>query len=211
MADGKFIVFEGIDGSGTTTQAQAAADWLRTKGADVVETHEPTNGDIGKVIRKALKRQMPGCEGEELDPEFFALLFATDRTHHMKATVTPAIESGQWVVSDRCYLSSYAYQSIDYDLERIRALNKHVRRADLILLLDVDADTAYDRIAPRTLFDSGRLEVFETPERMRKIRPNYLRIADTLVKEGERIVTLDAARSAEQVAADVRAAIAELL
>ena len=211
MAKGKFIVLEGIDGSGTTTQSKAAAEWLRRQGVDVVETHEPTKGCIGTIIRKALKRRMPECEGEELSPEFFALLFATDRMHHMKATVTPALESGQWVISDRCYLSSYAYQSIDYDLDRIRTLNQHAQRADLILLLDLDANMAYERIAPRGLYDASRLEVFETPDRMRKIRANYLRITELLVKEGERLLTLDASPPAEKVAEDVRAALSELV
>ena len=211
MADGKFIVFEGIDGSGTTTQTRAAVRWLESQGIDVVQTHEPTDLEVGRLIRKALSRRMPGCEGERLGPAFFALLFATDRMHHMRAVVIPALESGQWVVSDRCYLSSFAYQSIDYDLETVRTLNRAVRHADLTFLLDVDPAVAYDRLAPRTLFGEPQLEVFETPEMLGRIRPNYVRIADILASEGDRIVRIDASKSAEAVAEAVRRSLADLL
>ncbi|MFO7900462.1 MAG: dTMP kinase [Planctomycetota bacterium] len=211
MGQGKFIVFEGIDGSGTTTQARAAANWLRSQDVDVVETHEPTDGPVGELLRKALSRQMPGCEGEMLEPHFFALLFATDRMHHMRTLVVPAIEAGQYVVSDRCYLSSFAYQSVDYDLDLVRAMNGEVRRADLTFLLDLDVEEADRRLTPRTLFDDAPREVFETPEMMARVRANYLDIADLLEAEGERIVRIDAGQSREAVAAEVRQTLAELL
>ncbi|MFW6158411.1 MAG: dTMP kinase [Planctomycetota bacterium] len=211
MGEGKFIVFEGIDGSGTTTQARAAAKWLRSKGVDVVETHEPTDLQIGRLIRLALSRRMPGCEGEKLDPHFFALLFATDRMHHMRTVVVPGVGAGQYVVSDRCYLSSFAYQSIDYDLDIVRAMNREVRRADLTFLLDLDAGDADRRLTPRTLFDGSPREVFETPEMLARVRQSYLRIADLLEAEGERIVRIDGGRSREAVAAEVRHTLAELL
>ena len=209
MADGKFIVFEGIDGSGTTTQTKATVDWLRGKNIDVVQTHEPTTGVIGKIIRKALSRRMPGCEGEELEADFFALLFATDRMHHMRSVVVPALDGGQWVVSDRCYLSSFAYQSVNGDLDWVRMLNRNVRRADITFLLDLEVDTAYQRLNKRTLYN--RLEVFETPEMMSKVRPNYLKIAEVLAAEGDRIVTIDASRSRSDIAAEVQRCLSELL
>lgn len=211
MSRGQFIVFEGIDGSGTTTQARVAAAWLRSKGVDVVETCEPTDLPVGKLIRQALARRMPGCEGEQLAPHFFALLFATDRMHHMQAVITPALEAGRWVVSDRCYLSSFAYQSIDYDLDLVRAMNHEVRRADLTFLLDLDIVQAEERITPRELFENSPREVFENAEMLTRVRSNYLRIAGLLEGEGERIVRLDAGRSREAVAADIRDTLAGLL
>lgn len=206
MAKGRYIVLEGIDGSGTTTQSKIAADWLRTRGVGVVETHEPTDGILGKIIRKALQRQMPGREGEELTPQEFALLFATDRVHHTYGLVVPELENGQWVVSDRCYLSSFAYQSIGCDLDWVRAINRYAPRADLLLLLDVDAATAYGRLGKRTLY-----EIFERPDRLAAIRDRYLEIADLLKREGHRIVRIDASRSAATVADEVRSELAKLL
>ena len=207
MTHGKFIVFEGIDGSGTTTQCGLAAEWLRTRSVRVLETFEPTDGIIGKVIRQALSCEMPGCEGEELAPELFALLFASDRMDHVNGKVVPALERGEWVLSDRCYLSSFAYQSVDCDLGWVRTLNRHVRRADLTLLLDLDAQTAFDRFAGER---AGR-DVFETVDKMTAIRESYLKIADVLRAEGDRIITIDASQSLEAVAAAAQAGIAELL
>ncbi len=207
MVEGKFVVFEGIDGSGTTTQSKRAADWLRARSVRVVETFEPTDGIIGRVIRQALSCEWPGCEGQELAPELFALLFATDRLDHVNGKIVPTLERGEWVVSDRCYLSSFAYQSVGCDLDWVRSLNRHVRRADLTVLLDVDAEAAYERFAG----ERRRREVFETVDKMAAIRENYLNIADVLRAEGDRIVTLDAAPSADDVALQVQNALAELL
>ena len=207
MADGKFIVLEGIDGSGTTTQSARAAEWLRRQGLSVVETFEPTDGLIGKVIRQALSCSWPGCEGEELAPELFALLFATDRLDHVNGKIIPALGRGEWVVSDRCYLSSFAYQSLGCDLDWVRALNRHVRHADLTLLLDLEAQTAYERFAG----ERPARDVFETVEKMSAIRENYLKIADILRAEGDGIVTVDASPPAGEVAATLQAALSELL
>jgi dTMP kinase len=207
MADGKFIVFEGIDGSGTTTQTERAAAWLRAKGLDVVETFEPTDGPVGALIRKALRHEWPGPEGREPEPELFALLFATDRLDHLRGRVVPTLERGRWVASDRCVLSSLAYQSLGCDLAWVRELNRHVRRPDLTVLLDLDAETAYGRLAGR----HPEREVFEQVETLAAIRRNYLEIAEVLRGEGERIVTVDASPPVDEVANVVEAALSELL
>ena len=209
MSEAKFIAFEGIDGSGTTTQAKFAARWLETKGVRTLETREPTNGAVGQVIREALSRRMPGRKGIELEPERFALLFAADRLDHTRARILPALDQGGWVVSDRCYLSSFAYQSVGCDLDWVRSLNRHCRRADLIILLDLDAEAAYRRVTARTLFES--MEVFETVEKMAVIRDNYLDLARLLGSEGERIVTIDAAPPIDVVADKVREVLSGLL
>jgi dTMP kinase len=207
MADGKFIVFEGIDGSGTTTQAKLAADWLRSKGLTVVETSEPTDGAVGRLIRQALSCKLPGREGEELSPEMFALLFATDRMDHATGKIRPALKRGEWVVSDRCYLSSFAYQSVGCDLEWVRVVNRYVHYADVTLLLDVDAQAAYDRFAGKR----ETQEVFENVKRMAAIRERYLEIAQNLRDEGDRIVNIDASQPVEAVAEEAKNAISELL
>ncbi len=205
MAEGKFIVFEGIDGAGTTTQSKLAAKWLRERSLDVVETAEPTDGAVGRTVRRALSGEMPGREGREVEPELFALLFAADRLDHMNRTVIPALERGQWGISDRCYLSSFAYQSVGCDLGWVRELNRHVRRADLTLLLDLDAEAAYERLVGAR----EKHEVFETADNMAVVRANYMRIAAALEQEGEKIVRVDASPPAAAVAEEVRRAISD--
>ncbi len=209
MAKARYIAFEGIDGAGTTTQAKLASTWLRSKGVDVLDTREPTNGAVGQVIREALSRQMPGRKGIELEPEMFALLFAADRLDHTRARIIPALEQGLWVVSDRCYLSSFAYQSVGCDLDWVRGLNRHCRRADLIILLDLDAEAAYRRVAARTLFEN--MEVFETADKLAVIRENYLSISERLKRESEHILIVDASPPADVVADTVRGILSDLL
>ena len=207
MPYGKFIVFEGIDGAGTTTQSRFAAEWLRSEGVDVMETFEPTDRSVGRYIRQALSRQLPGREGDEIEPELFALLFAADRLDHTNGKIIPALERGRWVVADRYYLSSFAYQSIGCELDWVRALNRYIRRADLTLLLDLDAELAYERFSA----DRKDRDVFETVDKMTAIRASYLKVAEILEREGERIVRIDASRAVQAVAGEVRSAVAELL
>jgi len=207
MRPGRYISLEGIDGAGTTTQSKLTAQWLRSKGRTVIETFEPTDRAVGKIIRQALAARMPGREGVEIEPQLFALLFAADRLDNTSATVAPALERGDWVVSDRCYLSSFAYQSLGCDLDWVRSLNRCCRRADLIILLDLDPRTAYERFATKR----ARHDVFERIDRLTAIRANYLKVAALLEREGERIVRIDASASVEAVAAAVQQAASELL
>ncbi|CDK38119.1 thymidylate kinase [Halorubrum sp. AJ67] len=106
---GRFISIEGVDGAGTTTQAQAVADELveRHDGLtedDTLVTAEPTDGEIGRLIRTGLAGDI------ELSQQALALLFAADRVNHIKTTIEPALNDGKTVITDRYYLSSYAYQ-----------------------------------------------------------------------------------------------------
>jgi dTMP kinase len=140
--------------------------------------------------------------GELLGLLMFALLFAADRLDHTRARIIPTLEQGLWVVSDRCYLSSFAYQSVGCDLDWVRGLNRHCRRADLIILLDLDAEAAYRRVAARTLFEN--MEVFETADKLAVIRENYLCISERLKRESEHILIVDASPPADVVADTVR-------
>ena len=204
---GKFIVIEGIDGAGTTTQTRLAAEWLRSMKLDVVETREPTAGPVGKLIRAALSSRFPGREGHAVEPELFALLFAADRMDHMAAIVEPALDDGKIVLSDRCYLSSFAYQSVGCDLAWVREINRHCHRADLIILLDVGAKEAFARIDGKR----AESEVFETVNMMSAVRRRYLEISATLEKEGDRIVIVDGAKPVDIVAARIQSVISELI
>ncbi|HET9955352.1 MAG TPA: dTMP kinase [Polyangiaceae bacterium] len=160
---GRFIVVEGIDGAGTTTQARHVAERLRGLGKDVIATFEPSEGPVGVMIRAALEGR-----GRGFDWATLALLFAADRLDHLAANVQPHILSGTWVISDRYTLSSLVYQSVTAPpevpdaLEWVRGLNRSARLPDLTLVLDVPSAVAHERRekrgAPEELFDAASLQ-----------------------------------------------------
>ena len=187
---GLFVVLEGIDGAGTTTQGRMLARWLEQHGRTVELCCEPTDGPVGSLIRKALQK-----DGPELGERVFALLFAADRVDHIEKQILPAIEAGQDVISDRYVLSSLAYQSAQLDLNWVRGLNLFAFEPDIALLLDAPADLCMDR-----LDSAGRGgERYEKTQLLEQIRLNYRQIASMLVEEGQRLETLDASLSIEEL------------
>ena len=182
--NGRFIVLEGIDGTGTTTQAERLAGWLRDRGRDVLVTCEPSEGTVGKLIRDIIR---PAAD--DLDERVFALLFAADRIDHIEKEIQPAVNAGRDVVSDRYLMSSLAYQSVILDLDWVRSLNRFAPPPDITLLLNAPTELCVERIGAA---GRGR-ERYEKPEYLEQIRLNYLDIASTLTAEGRRIEVLDAA------------------
>lgn len=188
-ARGLFIVLEGIDGSGTTTQAKLLAEALELRGTPVCLTAEPSSGPVGKLIRKALTRKLEGDSGAQhsLSWSAMALLFAADRLDHVDTVVRPALELGRTVVSDRYVLSSLAYQSVtspegEASVPWIREINGRALRPDLTLVIDVDPDVAATRRAAR----GGLPEIFEVQEIQRRLAAVYAR-AEELVP-GDRVI-----------------------
>ena len=198
---GRFIVLEGIDGSGTTTQALRLAEALRADGHDVLSTHEPSDGPIGVVLRQALTRRLVG-----LSDRVLALLFAADRLHHLEAVVEPALAEGKVVVSDRYVLSSLAYQGMRLPLAWVESLNAAARRPDLTLYLDVDARTAAGRRRGR----GGVVELFDADEVQRAVARAYGRVIRKHTRT-QRVVRVDGAGSPDEVAAGVLARAQSLL
>lgn len=146
---GRFIVFEGIDGSGKTTQAKALVDWLPTSGLlppgkKAILTREPGATMIGQAIREMV------LDGKtELAPIAELLLFAADRAQHIETVIKPALDRGDWVVCDRFTGSTVAYQGygnrlgeVAGDVSNISAMGV---KPDLVLLLVVDTETALAR------------------------------------------------------------------
>jgi dTMP kinase len=179
---GRFIVLEGIDGSGTTTQAKRLCDALEAEGTPVCLTCEPTPGPIGQLIRQALKRGLT-LEGSTtphaLPWSAMALLFAADRLDHVETVVLPALALGKTVVSDRYVVSSLAYQSVtspegERAIPWIREINSRALRADLTLVLDVDADVA----AVRRVQRGGPTEIYEVSELQRRLAEVYAHAED---------------------------------
>jgi dTMP kinase len=193
----RFVVIEGLDGAGTTTQAARLCDHLRARGVAVTATREPTGGPVGRLIRTTL-RDEPGA------PDLRALpwLFAADRADHLYRTIEPALARGEWVVSDRYFHSSLAYQSLTLPLARVVELNADFRTPDLTIFLDVPVDRCLARIA-----DRPEREIYEEAGRLTAIAASYHRVIELLRDRGQPIVTLDGTRSIEEVERAIQAAL----
>jgi dTMP kinase len=201
---GAFIVLEGIDGSGSTTQARLLVERLIGAGMDALFTCEPSDGPIGELIRRALQRRLSTADGDPvgLDWATLSLLFAADRADHAERTILPALKTGRNVVSDRYDLSSLAYQSATSDsapdvLSWIRQLNSRVLRPDLTFIVDVAAETAERRRLQR----GAAAELFEVPELQRKLAEIY-RMGEQLVPL-DRVVHVDGEQDVASVAAEI--------
>ncbi|MBN2694375.1 dTMP kinase [bacterium] len=158
---GKFIVFEGIDGSGTTTQIQLIEKLLKDRGVKVHRTAEPTGGVLGSLIRQILNRRLVTLDGASIDPKVTALLFAADRVDHIQNEITPYIEKGITVLSDRYDLSSFVYQGLfTGDVNWVKEINRYAIEPDLLIYLDIDGDSAFERISNNRVF----LDAYEKKE-----------------------------------------------
>lgn len=170
---GRFVVLEGLDGAGTTTQADLLAGALRARrGVEVELTHEPTDGPIGAVLRQAIEGRLT------LDPAALALAFAADRADHLFNPVNgvlAALEAGRWVVSDRYVLSSLAYNGGGATTrEWLSEVNRHAVAPDLTVFLDVDPETCLTRIGAR----SSAEELFHSRDRLITIDRSYRELID---------------------------------
>ncbi|WP_345039282.1 dTMP kinase [Georgenia daeguensis] len=199
---GCFVSFEGGDGAGKTTQRDLLGGWLGGLGHEVVLTREPGGTALGQVLRDAV------LHGEDLDPRTEALLYATDRAHHVHRLVRPALARGAVVVTDRYLDSSVAYQGAARELgdDEIRALSLWATEGllpDLTVLLDLDPSAA----ARRRTGAPDRLER-ESLEFHTRVREHFLALARA---EPGRFLVLDAAAPPEEIHAAVRARLAPLL
>ncbi len=204
---GRFVVIEGLDGAGTTTQARLLGDRLRAAGRAVHVTAEPSGGPVGALVRQVLTRRVTGGAGGELDPAALALLFAADRLDHVAAEIAPRLREGTDVVSDRFTLSSLAYQGLTTgDLAWVEAVNARAAAPDVTLFLAVRPAVALRRRQAASL----DREIYEVSDFQRKVARSYARAIDLVRAGGQRVVELDGERPVEAVAAAVRAEVARL-
>jgi len=168
MRKALFIVFEGPDGSGQTTQSELLTKWFERRGERVLLTKEPTNSLIGGIIRTALKGEW------RIDMKTFQLLFTADRAHHLKTEIEPLLRRGIHVISDRYILSTLAYGSLEEDLEWLKSINSKFPVPDLTFILNVPGKICTKRIA-KTRFG---FEFFETAQKLERVRNNYLKLKD---------------------------------
>ncbi len=190
MKRGKLIVFEGIDGCGKSTQLELAAQALRARGLDIVETREPTDGEFGRRIRAMVR------SGKRVSPETELEWFFEDRREHMREVVEPALAAGRVVLSDRSYVSTVAYQGArGLDPEQILAASEaEFPRPDLVLVFEISAEEGMARIEAR----AGVVEsVFEELAFQRRVAKGF----EALEIAG--LVRIEASRGREKIAQDV--------
>jgi len=194
---GKLVSIEGIDGCGKSTHARLLARWLRARGYKVVVTDEPTNGPIGRIIKRILRGELKVPVAAE------ALLFAADRLHHLDKLILPAIQTGKIVITERYTYSSFAYQSArGLNLQWIAKINEKALKPDLAVLIDVPAEVGFRRIR-----GVRELDTFERDLKLqRKVRVNYLKVSK---KGGAKI--LNGNRPAKEVQAKLRKLVEAVL
>lgn len=186
-ARGKFIVLEGPDGAGISTQTALLRSGLAARNIPVFATKEPTTGPIGAVIRQALTRRLVYPPSEPIGDDVLALLLAADRLDHIRAEILPRLETGINVICDRYRLSSYAYQGRTLGQRWVRSLNSRSIAPDLTIFIDVPPEVSQSRIASR----GGYVELYEAEERLRPIYANYLKVVQEMKEKGEPVVTID--------------------
>jgi dTMP kinase len=194
-----FVVLEGLDGAGTTTQTRAVAQALCARGVAVWTTREPSDGPIGVQIREiiGLRITLPG--GAPVSRSTLALLFAADRLHHVDAEIGPALDRGEVVISDRYAPSSYVYQgdidgSDQVDYAWVRQLNERALVPDLTIFLEADVELCLSRLA-----DRGDRDIFETREKLSRLATRYEEVMSFLQAEGHRVLRLSAERPIEEL------------
>ena len=199
MQRGKFIVFEGIDGAGKSTQIGLLAAHLRAMGREVVTTAEPTETDTGRMLRAALSGNPPRTGAQ------MAALFVLDRIGHSRE-IEALLASGADVICDRYYYSSLAYQGSICDYEWVRHMNcecPDILHPDLCVFLDLSPTVALSRIQKR----GEAAEIYEKEDTLTRVRATFLRVLDTLP---DRVAVIDASESADEVGAAVASAVTQI-
>ncbi|MEE1116771.1 MAG: dTMP kinase [Methanosphaera sp.] len=192
-----YIVLEGIDGAGKSTQTELLNDWLTGKGYRTKKIVEPTTSDIGKVIRKELLNPE---STNDINQQRLTLLFAADRLTLKKEILDAKDSKDIIIISDRSFYSSICYQNnSSVDKDWIYEVNLHTPRPDLTILLDLDEKEAITRC--------DREEAFENIQFLEKTRKNYL----DLLEIEDNIVVVDAKDSLNDVQEKIRKIVQEKL
>lgn len=196
MAKGLLIVIEGIDGTGKSTQARRLGEWFASKGREVVLSREPTDGPWGKKLRES-------AASGRLSPEDELEYFLKDRRQHVDEKIAPALAAGKVVILDRYYFSTMAYQGArGFDPAEIRRLNEEFAPLpDLLLILDLDVDSAHRRIGHRG--DSAN--EFEKRDNLERCREVFLSLKDEPF-----VRIIDSTGSLDDVSAGIIASVGQL-
>jgi dTMP kinase len=194
MSPGILIVIEGIDGTGKSTQSLSLAAWLTSQGRQVVLSREPTAGPWGKKLRES-------AASGRLSPQDELEYFLKDRRQHVEELITPSLAAGKVVILDRYYFSTMAYQGArGFDPAEIRRHNETFAPVpNLLLIMDLDLDTALERIGAR----GDIANEFEQRENLERCREIFLAL------QAEHFVqVIDSHGTLDQVAQRIREAVA---
>ncbi len=198
---GKFIVFEGTDGSGKSTQMRLLGAYLTEKGIPVYSTHEPTNSPFGELLHSCMSRRI------ETSEHAIAALFAADRLDHIQNPASGMLghlEAGETVLCDRYYFSSFAYNGGFVPLEWVEELNRpamELLRPDLVVFLDVTPEVSMKRVGRR-----GETERYETLDKQMKIRNKYFEVFEKY-QGTENIAVIRSEEEKERTQANIRRAV----
>jgi dTMP kinase len=195
-ARGRLIIFEGLDGAGTTTQSKLLSEELQKRGRTVWLAHQPSEGPVGGLLKQVLAGRVPSFNADGkaamMDERVMALLFAADRLDQVMTQIEPRLARGEDVILDRYVLSSLAYQGATVSHDFIQQANRYALKVDLTLFLYVPATVALERVRAR----GSRLERYETPQLLQTIEREYSRLVGTLAT----VVSIDGTRPIPEVA-----------
>jgi dTMP kinase len=198
MQKPKLIVFEGIDGSGKSTQARRLHEKLTIDNPNTILTSEPSNWHTGKLLRNIFSGKEPG------DDYIIAGLFVADRLHHItnkKDGLLKQLAANKTVICDRYVFSSYAYQGAHVDMNWVIQANAQackILKADVHLFIDVPPEVCVERIAKR----AGTIERYENLENLKLVRAKYFEAFEKL-KDNENIIIIDGNRNSEVIASEI--------
>jgi len=199
---GKFIAFEGLDGSGQTTQVNLLKDYLIRNDFEVISTKEPTwDNEAGKWVNNTLR------QNKQLNPDELKLLqekFAEDRDWHQKNRIEPALEEGGVVITDRSQFSSFAFGAASgVDIKYLFSLNDKFINPDIVILLKVSPSVCIARIQKR-----GEKEaLFEKEQQLEKV----WRVYEQLAKKFKNIIIVDGEKSIEEIHKKIRQLVKKIL
>lgn len=200
---GKFIVFEGIDGSGISTQTQRLKSLLESQyQVKTILAKEPSEGPCGVIIRQVLSGRTLGIKDSSL-----ALLFAADRIDHNHNKIIPVLEKGDFVICDRYLWSSYAYQGMHNDPAWIKEINKYAYKPDLTIFIKVRPEVSIQRITGSRF----QTELFEKVDILQKVLDNYIELSQEWQNSGEPVVEIDGEQDPDDVEREIRQAVQQFL
>lgn len=196
---GKFIVIEGLDGSGKNAQIDLAIKFLKEKGKNVIETKEPTiESDAGRKIKQALRKEIA------IEPLELQKLYVKDREEHLKNKVIPALKRGEFVVSSRYAFSTFAYGYSDgLDVDLLVGMNKNFLLPDLTIIVDVTPESCVKRIENR----GEEKELFEKLEKLTKVNEIYKKIPEMF----ESVFIIDGEKSIPEVFESIKKELQKIL
>lgn len=195
---GVFIVFEGIDGSGKSTQIKRLKERLKKENIACYETREPSDSPIGALIHQIMIGRI------KTDNKAIAALFVADRLDHLLNEtdgIAQKVKDGMTVISDRYYFSSYAYHSVDMDMDWVIGANSicsQILKPTYTIFIDIDPELSMKRIAK----GRDKSELFETRERLTLVRQKYKEAIKKLENE-ENVIIIDGNRTEDAIAEDI--------